>query len=300
MRNADWNDLAVDLPGIDRTTMIEHGESVLNSAMAAWVLPRWAGLARRLGLTAESAEALALADQLRELVAQEWNGAWFRRARCGDSVLGEDDLWLEVQPWAILCGAASADQARALLARIEADLCTDSPLGARVRGGVPSGPGQGQCTEGGIWPSINMTLVWAARDYYPELAWSQWRAMSLDAHTRAYPGIWEGTLSGPDSYNAPEAAEPGRTWYMPDWNCGMQEFPVNNGHAHSQPLLAYLRLLGVEPTPDNALQVAGSAGATFTSPTLHLDGEHGALSTIGIVTLQTPTGPVRGETQLRW
>jgi hypothetical protein len=300
MRNADWNDLAVDVPGIDRQTMITSGESVLNSAMAAWVLPVWAGLARRLGLDAEWEEALALAGDLRALVAQEWNGKWFRRARCQDAVLGEDDLWLEVQPWAILCGAASTEQARALLGRIDVDLCATSPLGARVRGAVPAGPGQGQVTEGGIWPSINMTLAWAARDHRPDLAWSQWRSMSLAAHATAYPEIWEGTLSGPDSYNAPEATAPGRTWYVPEWNVGMQEFPVNNGHAHSQPLLTYLRLLGVEPTPDNHLQVTGSSGATFTSQTLHLDGLHGSLATLGPVTVQTVAGPLQGETKLQW
>lgn len=47
--NADWNDLAVTESTVDRELMVERGESVLNSAMAAWVLPVYAGLAERLG-----------------------------------------------------------------------------------------------------------------------------------------------------------------------------------------------------------------------------------------------------------
>ena len=67
--NADWNDVAIADSGVDREVMIERGGSVLNSAMAAWVLPVFAGLAERLGDTALAAEARAQADELRELVA---------------------------------------------------------------------------------------------------------------------------------------------------------------------------------------------------------------------------------------
>ena len=65
--------------------------------------------------------------------------------------------------------------------------------------------------------------------------------MTFGRTRAAYPEIWEGTLSGPDAYNAPESrgpAVPGRRRLF-----AMQAFPVNNMHSHSQPLLAYLRLL---------------------------------------------------------
>ncbi|MEU7895651.1 hypothetical protein AB0B45_22705 [Nonomuraea sp. NPDC049152] len=260
MLNADWNDLAISMSGVPREEMIEHGESVLNSAMAAWVLPRYAALAERLGDHATGAEARKLGEELRDLVAGEWNGRWFRRAYGPGAVVGENDLWLEVQPWAILCGAASPARARDLLERIEDTAAAASPLGARVR--WPDAPG----ADGAIWYAINMTLVWAAAAHAPELGWAWWRRMSLATHAAAYPDVWEGTLSGPDAYLPPESVRPGRTWDLAGLGVAMQAYPVANLHAHAQPLLAYLRLLGVEPDVSGGLRIGG--GASFESRVL--------------------------------
>jgi hypothetical protein len=305
IRNADWNDSALTLAPIDHALMQKHGESVLNSAMAAWVLPRFAGLLRRLGETSYADEADERAAQWRALVAGEWNGRWYRRAYGPGAVVGDDELWLEVQPWAILCGAATPSRARELLATIDATVRAGSPLGARVRGPapivVPEGRIAGEGSAGGVWFSINMTLAWAAASVAPELAWDELRRMTLSAHTDAYPGIWEGTISGPDAYNTPESPRPGATWAWPTRGIGMQSFPVNNLHAHAQVVFTYLRLLGVEPTADGALRV-GSGGGTFTSRVLRLDGGTGALRTSGPVRLLTPTGVVEsdGPGELHW
>jgi hypothetical protein len=240
--NADWNDLAISESGVDRELMIDRGESVLNSAMAAWVLPVYATLAERLGDHATAQEARERAADLRDRVAGEWNGRWFRRAHApGGQPVGDNDLWLEVQPWAILCGAATPEQARALLRTIDETCRAGSPLGARHRWPVPEG------AQGQVWFSVNMTLIWAASRYDQELAWDEWRRMSLHAHTAAYPGTWTGTLSGPDCYLAPDSDRPGETWALPDAGVAMQAYPVANLHSHSQPLLAWLRLLGTGP-----------------------------------------------------
>jgi len=295
IRNADWNDMAVIESGIEPSLMIEKGESVLNSAMAAWVLPVYAGLCDRLGEASQADEARVLAESLRQAVAGEWNGRWFRRAYApGRGAIGEDECWLEVQPWAIICGAADAEQARALLATIDRGAKAGSPLGARVRHPVRNGAEpRGEGTNGGIWFAINMTLVWAAARVDPKLAWDEWQRMTLAAHQQAYPDVWEGTLSGPDAYNAPESPRAGHTWASPAFNIGMQSFPVNNLHSHAQPLLAYLRLLGVEPTERGNLRVG--SGAEFSSPTftLRADGS-GRLAAAGPVEVDAVRGSVRG------
>jgi hypothetical protein len=286
MRNADWNDNVLDESGADREQMIAAGESVLNSAMAAWVLPVYAGLCDRLGRSAEAHEARALGERLRLTVAGEWNGRW-----------------LEVQPWAILCGAAGDVRASELLLTIDDLLRGDSPLGARLRWPVddrmsPGSPGEG--TGGGIWPSINMTLIWAAARVWPEMAWDEWRRMSLTAHTAAYPDVWEGTVSGPDCYNSPESPRPGRTWALPRHAVAMQVFPVNNLHSHSQPLLAYLRLLGVEPTSEGALATGSGAEFSSASFSLRADGS-GTLTALGDVTVVSAHGTANGGPgQVSW
>lgn len=302
--NADWNDVAIDDSGVERGVMIERGSSVLNSAMAAWVLPVFAGLADRLGETALAREARAQGEQLRLLVADAWNGRWFHRAYApGVAPVGDDDCWLEVQPWAILCGAADPGQARALLDTIDAGHRAGSPLGARLR--WPAREDQvragawGEGTLGGAWYSINMTLVWAAARSAHGLARDEWRRMTLGAHTAAYPEIWEGTLSGPDAWNAPESRRAGRTWSSAPL-FAMQAFPVGNMHSHAQPLLAWLRLLGVEPTARGTL--ATGTGGAFSSPSFRLDARgHGELAARGAVSVESAHGTVAGGPgSVRW
>lgn len=302
--NADWNDVAIADSGVDRQTMIERGGSVLNSAMAAWVLATFAGLADRLGEAALAAEARDQADELRQLVAQAWNGRWFHRAYApGAGPVGDHDCWLEVQPWALLCGAAGAAQTTALLATIDRGHRAGSPVGTRLRWPAPADRVEagtwGDGTSGGIWYAIDMTLVWAAARSDPTLAWDAWRRMTLAAHTAAYPFTWEGTLSGPDSWNGPESTRPGRTWSAAPL-FAMQAYPVNNNHSHAQPLFAYLRLLGVEPTPRGTLAVGG--GGRFRSATFAIGADgHGRLSALGPVTVESAHGTVSGSSGVvRW
>ena len=266
--NADWNDMVLEDSGIDHQLMIEKGSSVLNSAMASWVLSVLAPLMEKLGEYDVATEARQQANELRQLVASSWNGRWFQRAYAPDgAVIGDDRCWLEVQPWAILCGAASNSQALQVLNFIKAHNSADSVLGARVIWPPDdANPRVGQGTTGGIWYSINMTLVWAAAKMKHPLAWDEWNKMTLANHVSSYPGIWEGTLSGPDAWNAPEADRPGHTWTTQLFS--MQSFPVNNLHAHSQPVLAYLRLLGIEPAAQGGLsKTRRSDIGSFTSNT---------------------------------
>lgn len=296
----DWADSHVgdiEAQGVDRVTLLEKGESLLNSAMAAWVLPVFAGLCDRLGETATADEARELGTRLRRAVAAEWNGRWIPRALCGDARFGEDTLFLEVQPWAILSGAVEGDRARDLLGEIDERVRAGSPLGARQQWPVPTEKSRagfpGECLSGGIWFSLNATLAWAAAKVDRELAWDEWRRMTLANHADTYPEIWEGTLSGPDAYNSPEARTPGRTWAVV--GLGIQAFPVNNLHSHAQPVITFLRLLGIEPGPTNELLVTGDPTAAFRSRVLQVERDgSGRLETAGPVTVRTPTTTVTG------
>lgn len=299
MRHADWNDVILEDSGVDLANMIERGGSVLNSAMAAWVFPVFAGLCDRIDEPAMALEAREIASDLRDRVRGAWNGSWFDRAYAPGGVVvgGVDDLWLEVQPWAILCGAADPQQARDLLKAIDEGPRSASPLGARLRWPVGDGPnasgGRGEGPGGGgIYPSVNLVLAWAAKSVDADFALDEWQRMTLSQHEQYFPNVWEGTLSGPDSYNAPESSRPGRTWPGTGTG-GMQDFPVNNLHVHSQPILGYLRLLGVHPTNEGHLNVEGGGEWVSRTLTVKSDG-HGALHALGPVILDTPFGEIRG------
>jgi hypothetical protein len=295
--DCDWSDSnlgELERFGLDKRAVSRRGESVMNSALASWILPVFASLADKLGDGPLADDARARAGDLRSAVARTWNGRWFARAVVDDVALGDDVLFLDCQPWALLGGAADEEQARALLRTIDERLRRDSPLGARRRSPLPESPRRGQSLRGGTWYALQAALVWAARRFDQEYAWDEWRRMTLANHMAAYPDIWEGTLSGPDSYNAPEAERPGRTWGLPGDAYGSQAFPVNNMHSHAQPLLAYLRLLGVEPLADGSLSVATDGGC-FASEILEVDERgSGILHARGPVALTTRNGIVRG------
>lgn len=276
----DWNDgLLGTWAGSDFAAAEAQGESVLNSAMSAWVFGQYAQMLRYAGLDS-GISALESGETHRDAVRAQWTGRWFRRCWLGEKLgwLGEDTLWIEPQPWAILAGATTPDQTRALIAAMN-DLLRPGPIGATQmsqQGPDISKPGlfdQGTVVRGGIWPSLNQTLVWALSAADPAMAWDEWKKNSLAAHAAAYPDIWYGIWSGPDSWNAPFSKTPGATG-SPGFKGA--DFPVLNLHAHACFLYSATKLLGINFDEHGlALCPALPAGPyRFESPLLGLSSSH--------------------------
>ena len=114
----------------------------------------------------------------------------------------------------------------------------------------------GTLTNGGIWPSINGTLIWALALENGASAWDEWKKNSLAMHAEAYPEIWYGIWSGPDTYNSVLSRYPGQTMFaeppssdhkvQSDWGFNWTDFPVMNMHPHAWPLYSAAKLLGLE------------------------------------------------------
>lgn len=92
--SSDWDD-GFKAPPNDEPV----AESVLTSALAAYVLPRWAALLRSLPAQSDATEtaaraATAFGKGLKEAIfTQAWNGQWLRRAW-----LGADVKWVGTAP----------------------------------------------------------------------------------------------------------------------------------------------------------------------------------------------------------
>ena len=256
MLNDDWNDALVLFWG-QRTLKetVEKGESVLNSAMAAWVFDYYAGMLSYAGGDAAHMEhARRKAEENRHAAHTQWTGKWLRRAWLGPTVgwLGEKGLWLEPQPWAIIGGVTTPDQTRELIAAIDELLRRDSPIGAMQLNKSPDIASQamaepGTSISGGIWPSLNATLVWALARVNGDMAWDEWKKNTLARHAEVYPDIWYNTWSGPDTLNSTLSKHPGETV-----NSGFlryTDFPIANLHAHACTLYSAAKLLGLEFTP---------------------------------------------------
>lgn len=257
MLNDDWNDgLLGTFAQKDFKQAAEKGESVLNSAMSAWVFDYYARLLKYSGENADQiAQVRQAATGNRLAASKQWTGKWLRRAWLGPMLgwLGESTLWIEPQPWAILGGITTPEQTRALIATIDDLLRRNSPIGAAQ---MSDGPDMlqgalfepGTCVNGGIWPSLNQTLIWALATVDPAMAWDEWKKNSFARHADAYPDIWYAIWSGTDSYNSFKSKQAGET--VNNQYFHGTDFPVLNLHSHACSLYSATKLFGLEFTED--------------------------------------------------
>ena len=241
--NGDWNDSIVytHLTPQQRAEELPIGESVLNAAMAAYVLDYYAEMLDSLSHQEAAALARAKAKAQREAVRAQWYDRWYRRAWLDEKLgwIGEKQMWLEPQPWALIGGCVPEEKIAALVATIDELVRRPSLIGAMLQSQpdptMKDEPGTG--TNGGIFYAVNGTLIWALSLANGEMAWDEWKKNTLARHAEVYPDKWFGIWSGPDAYHSSLSAQPGGTGV---------DFPVLNMHAHAWPLYASVKLLGTE------------------------------------------------------
>lgn len=265
MLRDDWNDALVNAwaTPADVNEVVEKGESVLNSAMASCVFDYYARMLTYAGDDGTlSSPIRQKAEEHRHAVQQQWAGKWFRRAWLGPTLgwLGEQGLWIEPQPWAMLGEAATEDQTATLVQSMDELLRRPSPIGAMQLSKSPDqvqrGPWRSQPgtqVNGGVWPSLNQTLIWALARVNGAMAWDEWKKNSFARHAEVYPQIWYGAWSGPDVINSTTSDKPGETTGGKPF--GWTDFPVLNMHTHACPLYSLTKLIGLEFT-ENGLVLA--------------------------------------------
>ncbi|MGA2183457.1 MAG: hypothetical protein ABSH47_10540 [Bryobacteraceae bacterium] len=252
MLNDDWNDALVIFWGQRALKeCVEKGESVLNSAMAAWVFDYYARLLTYAGEADSATHAREKAEQNRKAAASQWTGQWLRRAWLGPTLgwLGEKGLWLEPQPWAIVGGVTTPEQTRDLVRTMDEQLRRPSTIGAKhlsVSADMASASlaEPGTSVNGGVWPSLNATLIWALATVDGRMAWDEWLKNTLARHADVYPDVWYNTWSGPDTLNSAQSRHAGETV-----NGGFlryTDWPVMNLHSHACSLYSLAKLLGLE------------------------------------------------------
>ncbi|NHJ26369.1 MAG: hypothetical protein EAX89_17455, partial [Candidatus Lokiarchaeota archaeon] len=180
--------------------------------------------------------------------------------------IGEDQMWLEPQPWAIIGDALNQKERDLLIESINTLVRKPSKIGAMILSkGLKAIRRLGEGTNAGIWPSINGTLIWALSLVDRELGFEEWKKNSLAYHAENYPEIWYGIWSGPDTINSELSKYPGQTIFRAfeqidgdkrsndeenlghiglDWT----DFPVFNLHPHAWPLYNTKHLMGISFT----------------------------------------------------
>jgi hypothetical protein len=295
LSNGDWNDNMVVgyVTEEHREVVEEQGESVLNAAMATYVLDLFSELLHFEGDTVFASYVTKYANAQRDAVREQWTGKWFKRAWLTDELgwVGDDEIWLEPQPWSIIGGAAESEQAETLVQSIDEGMRKPSKIGAmilaKINEQMVGAPGTG--TNAGIWASINGTLIWALAKVNGSLAWDEWKKNSLAMHAEVYPDIWYGIWSGPDTLNSELSDYPGGTvittvekkddedeekemvdgLIIVNWT----DYPVMNMHPHAWPLFTIAKLFGIEFTREGVdfAPVIPKEEYRFSSPLIEFE-----------------------------
>ncbi len=243
----DWNDVLIAQSPKPMVTM-RKGESSLNAGLATVALPAMADVVVH--------EDASFAAELRKFAAAQaralkslWTGKWAARGYLGegDTKLGVDRIYLDTQSFGVLGGVWERSQMQTLFEQIQSKCVTPQPAGALCLWPPIRGPflELGSDTNGGTWAAVDSWVAWAWSRLNPAAAWDFYLTTTLAARATAYPYVWYGVWSGPDSYNAHYHDRPGETFnvnFTP-----MTDFPVMNMNRHAGPLTDAIKLAGIQP-----------------------------------------------------
>lgn len=243
--SGDWNDVLLAFAPNPILSLL-RGESTLNAGLATAALPAFAAIIEARD-PALAAAARAFAETQAEALRKCFTGKWVHRGYLGkgDLKLGEDRLFLDTQGFGVLGGVWTQEKQAAIFAHVRERCVDPEPAGARCM--FPPMEGKllepGMDTNGGTWAAVDAwtAIAWARHD--PKAAWDFFLRATMAARAEAYPGIWYGIWSGPDSYNSAYHKDAGRTFNIN--LTPMTDFPIMNMNRHAGTLLAGLRLGGV-------------------------------------------------------
>ena len=230
MGSGDWSD------GMNLVGVAGKGESVWLGFFLCSVLAQFEPVARRRGDLPFAERCVSEATRLRTAIEQHaWDGAWYRRAWFDDgSPLGtsgnaECRIDSIAQSWAVLCGAAGAERARAAMDAVDAQLVrrdaaliqlldppfehsTPTPgyVQGYVRGVRENG---GQYTHAAVWVAMAFAALGDT-----ERAWEMFTLLDPTRHARTADGVarykTEPYVMAGDVYaQPPHAGRGGWSWY---------------------------------------------------------------------------------------
>lgn len=268
MLRGDWsNSILLQNVPADKIDQVAYtAESLTNSTMAVYALCKFSQILEIAGYQDFSKESKLVSNSIKKALKGVWNGEWFQRAFLDDEFgwIGDDEIWLEPQPWAIIDEILTNKDSKILMNNIKDLLIDPSPIGCMKRN-VPD-YSKRKKVDGQVWWSLNGTLIWALAKQKSTLAWIEWKKNSFAMHASKYPDIWFGIWSGPDCYTSVLSNRPGETRFNQDlvekmnkdidkingayeiMDYSFIDFPIANVHAHAWPLYSFTKLLGIEFT----------------------------------------------------
>ncbi len=236
--NSDWNDMFFWWPtNTSYNIAWLQGESHMNSTMLVVI---FGDLAKQIDALQPGAAGLTAAvREYRSQIYQAWlkdlgDRTFSRRAWTDPgTALGDKDMWLEPQSYALLIPEFPVERKRKLFAELQVRLLAGEAMGARqieqpsAQTGTPAGTRE----NGGFWYALHGPLVLGVATFDTAAAEDLLGRMTFAQFTKRYPAYWTGQWSASDSLNSSRLPSAGLSIAMP--YCA---------HAHAWPLYCYLRL----------------------------------------------------------
>lgn len=249
--DGDWND-GISMFVKNRIAFVRNGESMFNTAMALYVLPRISSLLSKRTPDL-SIEIRSKVNSLKNAALKCRNDKWFYRGYDGKGTpIGDKELFLEHHTWLLISDALNQNDSLNIIDAIKSILDNPSHFGQFVLfPPIDSFMGQlhrGWDVNGGIWFAMNFLLTWAYSKFDKNLGWNSLIKNSMAMKATVDPDIWYGIWSGPDSFNACYADRPGETFFHLPTPC--TDFPVMNLNLHAGFISALVKLCGIEPGMD--------------------------------------------------
>jgi cellobiose phosphorylase len=237
--NSDWNDMFFFWPTTKPyARLFDSGESLMNSGMAIVILGDLSKQIERLGIP----DAQELVAAMREYRTDQY-GAWLRDL--GDRAfprrawedyktsLGDDNMWLEPQGFALLIPEFPVERKKRLYGELERRLLDGEPMGARQIENPVDQPGtpMGTRENGGFWYALNGPMILGLASFDRDAAEKLLRKMTFANYAKNYPAYWTGQWSASDALDSARLK-----------SSGLSSNIVYCSHAHAWPLYCYLRL----------------------------------------------------------
>ncbi len=235
--NSDWNDMFFWWPtNASYNIAWLQGESHMNSTMLVVIS---GDLADQIDAVHPAAELTAALREYRAQIYEAWlkdlgERTFSRRAWTDPSTaLGDKDMWLEPQGYALLIPEFPIERKRKLFAELQSRLLAGEAMGARQieRPSAQTGTQAGTRENGGFWYALHGPVVLGVSTFDSATAEELLGRMTLANFTKRYPQYWTGQWSASDSLNSSRLPTGGLSIAMP--YCA---------HAHAWPLYCYLRL----------------------------------------------------------
>jgi cellobiose phosphorylase len=242
--NSDWSDSFFHKysPNLYAGT----AESILNTTMALAVLPNFMQQLKSSG-SSNLNPFIAAMESYHQAVLKAFLDDFGNRdfaARCylnggSKEKLGMDHVCIEPQGYLLQIPEISIERKKAIYKKVKAATGSPEKIGFRTRE-VPMWNNKGEGEDGGIWFSLEGSVIAGVITFDKTEAWSLLEKMSFNNFSKSYPAYWVGHWTAPDFINSTLSAREGLyTFWEPDLE---NAFKGYCSHPHSWPLYLYYKL----------------------------------------------------------